>query len=125
MQTDTQDVTAEWLQTLDPLAEVPLDQLQWMIDNSRRYSTPEGGYVFEAGDLLEGTHIVVLQGKIKLYMVQKNELREVSVLQTGDISGALLLFPGGQGQCKRQGARDCHLNDPSYRKIQGDDRQPL
>ena len=95
MQTDTQMVTAEWLQTIETLTDVPLDQLQWMIDNSRHYTTPEGGYVFESGELVEGTHIVI-SGKIKLYMVQKNEIREVSVLQVGDISGALPFSRGAK-----------------------------
>src|ERR1700754_662796 len=83
-----QTITAEWLQSIEALKEVPLTQLQWMIDNSRHYTLPEGQYLFKGGEPVIGTHIV-RTGKIRLYMLQNKEIREVSMLLPKDISGSL------------------------------------
>jgi signal transduction histidine kinase len=81
-------VTAEWLQSIDLLSDVPLDQLQWMIDNSQHYTIPQGEYMFRPGDPLNGTNIII-SGRIRLFMVQQNEMREVSVMVPKDIGGSL------------------------------------
>ncbi len=83
-----QTVTAEWLQSIEVLSEVPVDQLQWMIDNSQHLSVPAGEVLFREGDISVGTTIVIA-GKIRLYIVQQQELREVSMLVPKDISGYL------------------------------------
>jgi signal transduction histidine kinase len=83
-----QNITAEWLQSIEALKEVPLTQLQWMIDNSRHYTLPEGQYLFKGGEPVNGTHII-RTGKIRLYMLQNKEIREVSMLLPKDISGSL------------------------------------
>lgn len=83
-----QTVTAEWLQSIEVLAEVPVAQLQWMIDNSRHLSIPAGEVLFREGDISVGTTIIV-SGKIRLYILQQQELREVSMLVPKDISGFL------------------------------------
>src|SRR5260221_1159399 len=59
-----------------------------MIDNSRHYSLPEGNYLFKGGEPIVGTHIL-RAGKIRLYMLQNGEVRELSVLVPKDISGSL------------------------------------
>jgi signal transduction histidine kinase len=81
-------VTAEWLSSIDVMEGVPTDQLQWFIDNSEHLDLHEGEYFFRTGDVARGTYIVV-SGKIRLFMMQQKEMREVSVLQSGDISGFL------------------------------------
>ncbi len=83
-----QTVTAEWLSSIEVMADVPLDQLQWFIDNSLHHDLPGGEYFFKPGDPIKGTYIIVA-GKIRLFMVQQNEMREISVLVAGDVSGAL------------------------------------
>src|SRR5258708_8365402 len=83
-----QTITAEWLKSIDALKDVPLAQLQWMIDNSRHYSLPEGNYLFKGGEPIVGTHIL-RAGKIRLYMLQNGEVRALSVLVPKDISGSL------------------------------------
>lgn len=83
-----QTVTTEWLRSIDVMAEVPPDQLQWMIDNSQHDTLAEGEYLFRAGDPLRGTFILV-EGRLRLYILQKNELREVSVMLPKDIGGLL------------------------------------
>ena len=83
-----QTITAEWLRSIEALKEVPLTQLQWMIDNSKHYSLAEGHYLFKGGEPVVGTHIL-RAGKIRVYMLQNGEIREISVMLPKDISGAL------------------------------------
>ncbi|HXB06095.1 MAG TPA: ATP-binding protein, partial [Puia sp.] len=88
MQTITQPVTTDWLQSIEALAEVPADQLQWLIDNCECQTVPEGEYIFRLGDPIRGAYIVV-SGRIKLFFLQKQEIVEVGILGPKDISGAL------------------------------------
>ncbi|HEV9036511.1 MAG TPA: ATP-binding protein [Puia sp.] len=83
-----QTVTTDWLRSVDVLADVPSDQLQWLIDSSNCREIPEEEYVFRSGDPVKGMYIV-LNGKIRLFIVQQNEMREVGVLEPRDVSGAL------------------------------------
>jgi signal transduction histidine kinase len=83
-----QTVTAEWLRSIDVLAEVPLDQLQWMIDNSQHTTLAEGEHVIRPGEPIAGT-IILIEGKVRYLMVQKNEIREVNIMMPKDIGGAL------------------------------------
>lgn len=83
-----QTITAEWLQSIDDLRDVPLPQLQWMIDNSQHYELGEGNYLFKGGEPVVGTHILH-KGRIRLYMIQNGEMRELSILNPKDISGSL------------------------------------
>ncbi len=81
-------VTAEWLSSIEAMEGVPLDQLQWFIDNSEHLTLQEGDYFFRTGDTIRGTYIIVT-GKIRFFMLQQKEMREVTVLQSGDVSGLL------------------------------------
>lgn len=83
-----QTVTAEWLKTNEVFQEVPLDQLQWMIDNSQHVEMNEGNYFFKSGDPVKGAYVVV-RGRMRLYVLHNREMQEVTVLMPGDISGAL------------------------------------
>ncbi len=83
-----QTVTVDWLQSIDALKEVPVDQLKWMIENSRHYTLAEGEFLFQAGNPAIGTHILIA-GRISLYLQQKEGIREVNVLGPKDISGYL------------------------------------
>ncbi|MBS1662626.1 MAG: cyclic nucleotide-binding domain-containing protein [Bacteroidetes bacterium] len=79
---------ATWLQSIEVLKDVPLPQLQWLVENSQHYTLPEGDYLFQSGDLVAGTHIL-RAGKIRIYMMQGREMREISTMMPKDISGAL------------------------------------
>src|ERR1700761_322321 len=83
-----QTVTAEWLQSVEDLADVPLDQLQWFIENSELLHPQAGEYFFKTGDTSRGTYIMV-EGKIRLFMMQQKEMRDVADLGPGNISGIL------------------------------------
>lgn len=88
MQTITQAVTTDWLQSIEALADVPADQLQWLIDNSEFRTMNEGEFAFKAGDPITGMYIV-LSGKVKLYYLQKGEIIDMNILGAKEISGAL------------------------------------
>ena len=83
-----QTISVQWLQSLQALQEVPEDQLQWLIDNSNHYKLPEGAVFFKSGEPISGTHIIK-SGKIQLYIADNSGMREVAVLEGGDISGYL------------------------------------
>jgi signal transduction histidine kinase len=96
-----ENVNAEWLRSLEALKEVPLDQLQWMIDNSTITEIPDGEFVFRSGEPMKGTH-VLLSGKIKMYLLQNNEMLDVLYIEMEAIFGYLPFSRGlvakGMGQ---------------------------
>lgn len=83
-----QTVTPEFLQTIDIFADVPTDQLQWFIDNSRHYEVEEGEYLFRIGDPIPGTHVII-NGRIKVFNQQSNTTREVGIFTTREVFGYL------------------------------------
>lgn len=83
-----QTVTKEWLQSLESLNEVPLDQLQWWIDNSRHYELEEDDFLVKQGTPTTGTHVII-SGRVQLYIAQKVGMQYLSLLGSGDITGYL------------------------------------
>lgn len=83
-----QTVTAEWLQSNEAFKDVPLDQLQWLIDNSEHQDLQEGNYFFRSGDPAKGTYVII-RGRMRLYIMHNREMQEINVLMPGDISGLL------------------------------------
>ena len=83
-----QTVTPEILHSIETLKEVPLEQLQWLIDNSTQYELAEGELLFKADTPVKGTHFI-LQGKLKIYLLQKNESREITEWEAPYITGYL------------------------------------
>lgn len=81
-------VDAAWLQSIDALKDVPLDQLQWFLDHSEQITLQEGDRVFVPNDPIKGTYIVV-EGSFRLCLPQGNEMREVAVFESQDITGHL------------------------------------
>lgn len=83
-----ENVTANWLQSIETLKEVPLEQLQWFIDNSTEYEVPDGEFLFRNSEPMKGTHIL-LNGRIKMYLLQNNEMRDQVYLEPEAIFGYL------------------------------------
>jgi signal transduction histidine kinase len=103
-----QTITTDWLQSIESLSQVPADQLQWMIDNSRHYEMKEGEYLINVGQSIVGTHIVVT-GKIRLYMMQNQELMELNVIGPKDISGYLPFSRGMKAKVDAKVTADAQL----------------
>ena len=81
-------VDLPWLQSIEALQEVPDKQLSWLIENSLHYTVNEGGFLFKPGEPITGMHIIV-QGKVKLYILQEHLKRELAVFSDKDITGYL------------------------------------
>src|SRR4051812_17659904 len=83
-----QTVTVSWLQSIEALKEVPAEQLQWLIDHSDHYELEEGTFLAKPGDIIRGTHIIIA-GRLRLYMQQGGDTRDIAILEAKAISGYL------------------------------------
>jgi signal transduction histidine kinase len=83
-----ENVTAEWLQGIDALKDVPLEQLAWFAENSRHYVLEAGEHLFKTGEPITGTHIIV-SGRVRISMLQNNSLREIGMIEAREITGHL------------------------------------
>ena len=83
-----QTVTVDWLQSIDQLSDVPAAQLQWLIDNSEYKTIPEGEMYYRPGMTAFGAHILI-SGRIHVYDLVNQEMRDVVTLEPGSISGYL------------------------------------
>ena len=83
-----QTVTTQFLQTIDVFADVPVDELQWFIDNSNHYEVEEGEYLFRTGDKIPGTHVMI-HGRMRMINQQANASREIGIFGTREIFGYL------------------------------------
>jgi len=83
-----QTVTVEWLHSIDEFNDVPDAQLQWVIDNSTILSIKEGEFFFRPGMAAVGAYIMIT-GKIHVYDIVNQEMRDVVMLEPKAISGYL------------------------------------
>jgi signal transduction histidine kinase len=81
-------VTTDWLKKIDLLNDVPIEQLQWLIDNSAQYVVAGGDFIFKPGSPIDTT-LFVISGKIKLYIMANAEARQVIMMEPGAITGYL------------------------------------
>src|SRR5690606_40708426 len=80
-------VTVDWLQSIEAIKDVPADQLQWWIDNSEHFILPAEELLFQPGDLIRGT-LVVVSGRIRAYLQQK-DAQELGIWGPQSITGYL------------------------------------
>ncbi len=93
-----QTVTVSILKTFEALKNVPDDQLQWLIDNSKEHMLQDGEALTIKGQGIVGPHFVI-NGRIALFMDQNGSRREIATFNRGDITGYLpysraLIAPG-------------------------------
>jgi signal transduction histidine kinase len=81
-------VTTDWLQSIEAIKDVPAAQLQWLIDNSDNRLFKQGEFLLEPGDPMNATYIVV-EGHIRMYVLQNKEIREFVSFDPKDITGYL------------------------------------
>jgi len=81
-------VTVSTLRAFEALKNVPDDQLQWLIDNSKNQLLADGDYLSQQGQPLAGPHFMI-KGRIVLYYMQNGSRREIATIRPGDISGYL------------------------------------
>jgi signal transduction histidine kinase len=81
-------VTVEAFKIFDDLKNVPADQLEWLIANSRQYELAEGEHLTTQGQPLTGPHFII-SGKLLVYFTQAGATREIATVTDGDITGYL------------------------------------
>jgi signal transduction histidine kinase len=83
-----QTITASWLQSLEAFTDVPVDQLQWLLDNSVDNIFEDGEFMMQPGEPMSGPHITV-EGSMRFFMLQSGFRREFTVVGPGNITGYL------------------------------------
>ena len=83
-----QTVTTTWLKNLDTLKEVPVEQLQWLIDNSNCYTLNDGESLFEPGKPIDRT-LFIISGTLRIYFMQNGRRMDINDLSAGAITGYL------------------------------------
>ncbi len=93
-------ITKDHLRAFETFADVPDEDLQWLVCNSRYYTIMKDGYLFKEGDATNEMHIV-LSGKLLLYFNQNGQRRVAGELEPGEVTGVLpysrMVKAGGNG----------------------------
>ena len=76
------------LQQVEAIAHVPVPQLKWLIDHSQCRHLPKGDLLFEREQVSDHMYLI-LAGRIRVWVDQNGQSREVARLEPGDISGVL------------------------------------
>lgn len=71
-----------------PIAHVPDEELQYLIDNSNHRIIKEDDFIFEA-EKPSDEMIFILSGKFRVYSTQNNQRRNFTTVEGGSISGIL------------------------------------
>jgi signal transduction histidine kinase len=82
------NVTLEELKTIPTLQTVPDDQLQWFLDAGDTIEIQEGERIFEKGDPLDRT-FVIMEGRIRICAMQGGKMREILVIKEQTVTGYL------------------------------------
>ena len=76
------------IKVVPEFAKVPDEQLQWLIDKGEAIEMDEGDILFNEGDPVTKTFIV-LDGKIRICTTQSGQLREIASIEKGGVTGYL------------------------------------
>lgn len=101
-------VTPAWLKEIELLQNVPEEQLQWLIDNSRHYVIPEGKTLFEEDDPIVGTHILV-SGEFRIYYMQNGARRVMNSFTERTITGHLPFSRGTVAGVTAEALKDSQI----------------
>ncbi|MGB0177599.1 MAG: cyclic nucleotide-binding domain-containing protein, partial [Owenweeksia sp.] len=95
-------VTPQQLQQdFEPIAHVPEEQLQYLIDKGKQRELAADDFLFRKDEPSDNMTLI-LSGRIRIYTLQKNQSREIAIVEKGDITGLLpysrLKTASGYGQ---------------------------
>ncbi|MGB3586635.1 MAG: ATP-binding protein [Tunicatimonas sp.] len=76
------------LRKIPTLQDLKDEALQWLIDRSECRILQEDEYMFKKGDPINYMHIL-LKGRLRIKLQQGKQLREISAMETGTITGTL------------------------------------
>lgn len=101
-------VSAGWLQTIEALKDVPVEQLQWLVDNSTQDTIPAGEYLFRTNDPIASTTIII-SGRIRAFRLQNQEAREMATFEPKSITGYLPYSRGNVAIASGQALEDTEV----------------
>ncbi|WP_291725753.1 Crp/Fnr family transcriptional regulator, partial [Bernardetia sp.] len=78
----------EYLKENPYFQEVPESQLQWLLDESDCQDLAEGEFLFQPEQEIDCMHII-LCGKIRLYIAQNGQMRQLAIYEPHEITGQL------------------------------------
>jgi len=81
-------ITINTLRTFEALANVPDEQLQWLIDTCEERILPEGTLFIKPGDPIVGPHFII-DGEFAVFVSQNNSKRELGIFGSGLVTGYL------------------------------------
>ncbi|GGB18654.1 MULTISPECIES: ATP-binding protein [Mucilaginibacter] len=79
-------VSVSDLKAFEALANIPDDQLQWLIDKSEILTFEDGEYLMEPGQDLTGPHFII-EGNMRFFMMQQGSRRDYTMVEKGSITG--------------------------------------
>ena len=78
----------EYLKENPYFKEVPESQLEWLLEHSSCQDLKEGEFLFQPNEEITCMHIV-LCGKIRLYISQNGQMRQLAIYEPHEITGQL------------------------------------
>src|ERR1700755_865467 len=81
-------ITVNTLKTFEALANVPDEQLQWLVDTCEGRVLPEGTLFVKPGEPMVGPHFII-SGEFAAFVSQNNSKRELGIFGAGVITGYL------------------------------------
>ncbi len=75
-------------ETFPIFSDVPQEQLEYLISKSSILHFKEDEYLFQGDDTADNL-LLVLEGHFNIFLIQKNERRQVAELESGSITGVL------------------------------------
>ncbi len=103
-----QAVTISTLKAFEALKNVPDDQLQWLINNSKLFTLQDGESLSIQGQYLAGPHFI-LEGRLQLYIMQNGSRRDIAIAEGGSITGYLPYSRGMKATANSQALGDVHI----------------
>ena len=83
-----QEALIDRLVTFDALADVPRDQIQWMVEKGEVNKLKAGEIAFKKGDSIDQM-IALLEGAVAIRIEMNGNYRELGRIEEGEITGSL------------------------------------
>jgi signal transduction histidine kinase len=102
------EVNAAFLSTNTKLKDVPTEQLDWLVKQSKHYELKAGDFLFKNNTPIVGTHFII-SGKIKIFVLQNGSVREIAESEPGTITGHLPFSRGKISMADGQVIEDAQI----------------
>ena len=105
---DTVKITPDLLKLMEAFNNVPEPQLQWLIDSSEELFLKPGEFLFMPGKPVENTYVII-DGKIRLYLLQRDEILDIYTFEAGSVTGNLPFSRGWTNTTHGEAGVDTHI----------------